>query len=52
VNEQLLQAMEAAAQTVAAYTGVKQQFVDSGWSEHNAELAVIALIYQSGRGGK
>lgn len=40
----LLALMEQTADTVAAFTGIKQQFVDAGWSERNAEMFVIELF--------
>ncbi len=46
-QQQLLEAQEQAAVGVASLTGLKRQLVDSGWSEHNAELAVIEIIRKS-----
>jgi nuclear transport factor 2 (NTF2) superfamily protein len=36
--------MEQMQQFVASMTGVKQQFIDSGWNERNAERAAIAML--------
>lgn len=36
--------IEQTQQAVSAITGVKQQFIDAGWNEHNAERATIALL--------
>ncbi|MDI6024482.1 hypothetical protein QBL02_13120 [Leucobacter sp. UT-8R-CII-1-4] len=47
----LLDAVGQAASAVAALTGIKKQFVDSGWNEHNAERMVYALMMQ-GAGDK
>jgi len=43
----VLLAMEQAATAVAAMTGIKRQFIDAGWNEHNAEKATIELLATS-----
>lgn len=37
-------AIEESAKAVAALTGIRSQFIEAGWSEVNAELAVIEMI--------
>jgi hypothetical protein len=44
----LLKMMEDTANTVAALTGAKAQFVAAGWSEPAAEQMVIEFVRQSG----
>jgi hypothetical protein len=36
--------MEQVAQSVAALTGIKQQLIDAGWNEHNAEKLTIQML--------
>ena len=43
-DEKLLGVMEDMKTMVAAYTGLRQQFIDAGWHPHNAESMVIALL--------
>lgn len=43
-DEFLMQTLDETAKTVAAMTGMKAQFVNAGWNEHNAEKAVLAII--------
>jgi hypothetical protein len=40
----LLDAMQETAKAVAAYTGIKRQFTESGWSDEGAEGMVIAML--------
>jgi hypothetical protein len=42
--ETILTAMEAAANYVAVATGLKKQFLDSGWSEEGAEHLTIQML--------
>lgn len=41
---QLMQILEESATAIAAFTGMKKQFIEAGWAEHNAEQAVIAMM--------
>ena len=45
--EHLMQLMEEAKDAAATLTGIKQQFIDNGWSEVGAEQAVIVLLQQN-----
>lgn len=45
----MFEAMDEIATTVAAFTGVKAQFVDSGWDPANAELMTIELMRASNK---
>ena len=47
-RNQMLEAMEQARDAVAALNGLRQQFIDAGWDEHNAEHMVIAIVHQGG----
>lgn len=40
----LLETMESARDAVAAYTGIRQQFIDAGWSERMAEAMVVEIL--------
>lgn len=42
-----MRAIEESQNAVAALTGMKKQFIESGWSEIGAEQAVIAMIQQN-----
>lgn len=46
--ELALKLMEEAANAVAAFTGLKNQFINSGWSKENAETMVIEILRKSG----
>ena len=41
--------IEKSQKFVSALTGVKQQFIDAGWSEPAAERAAISMIDAAGR---
>lgn len=43
-NNDLFIVMEQAKTAVSALTGIKQQFIDAGWSDSNAEQAVVAML--------
>jgi hypothetical protein len=45
-REQLLAAMESAADLVATITGLRQQFLDSGWDLVSASSLVVAAQQQ------
>lgn len=47
--DQLMIVLEQTPAVVAMLTGIKQQFVDSGWSPANAELITIGLFNSSNR---
>lgn len=40
----LLALMESTKDAVASFTGIKQQFIDAGWSPEAAEQMVIELF--------
>jgi hypothetical protein len=42
--EESMQTMEQWAQFVATVTGFKQQLIDVGWDERNAERLVIEMV--------
>lgn len=42
-------AIEQAAVYIATLTGMKQQFMDAGWSELVAEHMVFEMVRQGGR---
>lgn len=44
-----LDAMRDAANAVAAFTGLRQQLVDAGWSAEHAELLVIEMVKAGNR---
>lgn len=44
--EEMARAMEDVAKGVEMYTGMKNQFVNAGWSEPNAEQMVIGIVFQ------
>lgn len=43
----MLAGMEAVRDSVAAFTGMKQQFIDAGWTPAGAEGMVIAILRQN-----
>jgi hypothetical protein len=43
-NEEILSALEAYGTVVDLFTGVKAKFIEAGWSEAGAEMAVIRLL--------
>lgn len=51
MQNEMLKMLEETANSVAACTGIKQQFIDAGWDEHNAEQMVIAMLANAARGG-
>ena len=48
----LLDVVGQSANAVAAFTGIKQQFVDAGWNESNAERMVYAMLMQNTGGAR
>jgi hypothetical protein len=47
VSEQegdIFRALENFSEAVAMLTGVKNQFIEQGWSPHAAEMGAIALL--------
>lgn len=48
-GDELMQAMETARDAVAALTGMRQQFIEAGWSPENAELMVVEILRASNR---
>lgn len=40
----MLQAMDDLAQVVAFHTGLRQQFINQGWTPAHAELMVIECV--------
>ena len=47
-RNQMMQMLEQSADAVAAFTGIKAQFVEAGWDERAAEQMVIQMLI-SGR---
>jgi hypothetical protein len=43
-RDQMMQMLDASADAVATFTGIKAQFVDSGWDELSAEQMVIEML--------
>ncbi len=48
-NDELFKAIEGARDAVAAYTGIRQQFIDSGWSAEASEQMVIEMMRAAAR---
>ena len=44
VTKALLEGMESMSQMVAMWSGIRQQFLDSGWSPESAEEATMLMI--------
>jgi len=47
-NNGLLDALTETANSVAAFTGILNQFIDAGWSKDAAEQMVIAMLRNAG----
>ena len=47
MNNALLETLEQSLEWVAQMTGMKQQFVDAGWSDVVAEHMVLAALQLS-----
>lgn len=49
-REAMLQLMEQSQNAVAVFTGIRQQFIDAGWTSVGAERMVHEMLrQQSGR---
>ena len=46
-RDQLLESMEKAKDFIATMTGIKQQFIDAGWTEVVAEQMTYAMLTAS-----
>lgn len=46
--EQLMQVQDQVATSVAAFTGVKAQFIAAGWSPEAAEQMTLEMFKQGG----
>ena len=42
--EELMKTLDESARAVAALTGVRQQFIDAGWTPEHAEEAVLIML--------
>lgn len=49
-GDAMLQILETMAPLVSMVSGVRQQFMDQGWSADNAEQAAVELFRMAGRG--
>jgi hypothetical protein len=47
-DDSLFDGMEEFAKFVAVCTGMRQQFIDAGWSSENAEALVVHAMRQGG----
>lgn len=45
IDQAAMDLMDRAKVSVAAFTGMRQQFIDAGWSEEGAEQMVIATLH-------
>lgn len=47
--EEMARTMEDAAKGVEMFTGMKNQFINAGWTEASAEQLVIGIVFQNAR---
>ena len=47
-SEALMLALEQSSKVVATLTGIKQQLIDSGWSQLAAENVTLEMLRKSG----
>lgn len=45
----LLKAMDEAATAVAVLTGIRAQFIEAGWTQVTAEIAVLEMFRASNK---
>jgi hypothetical protein len=44
LSRALLEGMEQMGQMVAMWSGIRQQFIESGWTPESAEAATLMMI--------
>jgi hypothetical protein len=44
--EQIMAGLEEITMAIAAFTGIKAQFVEAGWDERVAEFMVLEMLRQ------